>query len=545
MYGQNCNYTSPLKSATILSGSYGEPRTAHFHAGIDFKQRYGIPQDTIFSVEEGNISRINIQPDGYGNAIYIDHPCGQTSVYAHLYELAPNIRKYINEVMTRRKVYKIDRTLKSDEILISKGEPIGVMGSTGRSSGPHLHFEIRNTKTEKSINPALLGFKPTDNIAPVINGIVIYAFTPDGQEIKREYQKATLNKDGRYQLKNTSLLLSDLTIGIGIHTYDTMNGAKNHNGIYALDMKVDGQSQFSFKLDSLPFETSRYIHAHMDYEAKMNKKYIIKCFRSVDNPLQIYSEASEGGIISTYSFKNRNIDIAVFDIEGNKSEISFTVKRTEELAPITLPNHEQSFRISPSDSSIFDGIHTDILIPPHAVSSPTFINLSTDNPLLINLTQKVDIPLFKYMKVKKHIPSRTHPKEKYTFTKTTEKGEIKRYKGKWENDTTLVTYIMDFDQYLLNIDTIPPRIRAISLPSSNKKRGTFLVTDNFEPAYRNEALKFNVYLDDEWILCQHDIKSNRIWWDMPNNNMNKTHFVRVIASDSSGNESTLERSFKY
>ncbi len=117
LQGQQCNYSSPLKSSTVLSGSYGEPRTAHFHAGIDFKQHYGIPRDTIFAVESGYVSRINIQPDGYGNAIYIDHPCGQTSVYAHLFELAPEIRKYINGVMTKRKVYKIDHKLKSDRIL--------------------------------------------------------------------------------------------------------------------------------------------------------------------------------------------------------------------------------------------------------------------------------------------------------------------------------------------------------------------------------------------------------------------------------------------
>ena len=543
--GQECDYASPLKSATLLSGSYGEPRTAHFHAGIDFKQHYGIPRDTIFSVEDGYISRINIQPDGYGNALYVSHPCGQTSVYAHLYELAPKIQNKVSKVMTDRRVYKIDLNLEPNKISVSKGEPIGIMGSTGRSSGPHLHFEIRNTKTERSINPALLGFKPADNIAPVINGIIVYSITPDGQEIKQQYLKANRSKGGRYILKNNQLLLSDLTIGIGIHTYDTMNGAQNHNGIYALDMKVDGLSHFRFKLDSLSFETMLYIHAHMDYEAKMNKKYIIKCFRSTDNPLLIYQESDEGGLISNYSFKNRIIDIAVYDIEGNKSEISLSMKRAEELSPINITRPKNSMRITPSDSSIIKGTYTDIIIPPHAVSSPSFLNINTDDPVSVDLTQETEIPLFRYVKVKKHIPKRIQAKEKYTFTKVNEKGIIQRYKGRWENDSTLVTYLMDLDKYQVSLDTVAPRIKIISLPNKSKKRGTVIISDNFEPVYKNEALKFNVYLDDDWILCQHDIKSNKIWWDMPYETQNKNHFVRVNVSDSSGNESTIERSFKY
>jgi len=542
--GQQCAYRSPLKGATVLSGSYGEPRTAHFHAGIDYKQHYGIPRDTIFAVEEGFISRISIQPDGYGNALYIDHPCGQTSVYAHLYEIAPKIRNHIDIEMNRRKVYKISHKPKANEIKVAKGEPIGIMGSTGRSSGPHLHFEIRNTQSEKTINPSLLGFKPLDNISPVINGIVIYSITPDGQEIKKQYLKAYPKKDGQYHLKSAAIQLSDLTIGIGIHTYDTMNGANNHNGIYALDMKVDGLSQFRFKMDSLGFDNMRYIHAHMDYEAKMNKKYILKCFRSVDNPLPIYQESIENGTISTYSFKDRNIEIAVYDIEGNKSNISFSVKRNEELTPLEF-HYGSSTRITPQDSATFDGRYTDIIVPTHAVSSPTFMDLSTDDPLEVDLTQEGDIPLFKYLKIKKHISHLSYPKEKYTFIKTDEKGKITRYRGRWENDSTLVTYLIGLDNYRIGIDTVPPKIKVISLPNPKRKGASVILTDNFEPAYKNEALKFNVYLDDEWILCQHDIKSNKIWWEMPYEPMNKTHFIRVTASDSSGNERSIERSFVY
>ena len=133
--GQECDFNSPVKGKIVSSGSYGEPRSAHFHAGLDFKQKRGIPYDTIYAIESGYVSRISVQPDGYGNAVYIDHPCGKTSVYAHLYEFEYDINEAAKAEHYRQQSYTLNYNPSPDLLRVEKGQPIGIMGSTGRSSG--------------------------------------------------------------------------------------------------------------------------------------------------------------------------------------------------------------------------------------------------------------------------------------------------------------------------------------------------------------------------------------------------------------------------
>ena len=148
--GQDCDiqFSSPVKFETRLSGSFGEPRTRHFHAGIDYKLKRGIPYDSIFAVADGYISRINVQPDGYGNALYISHDCNKTSVYAHLYTFSKDVEIYMRDTLVALRTHSINHRPQPDQFVVAKGDFIGIMGSTGRSSGPHLHFEIRMLKVD-------------------------------------------------------------------------------------------------------------------------------------------------------------------------------------------------------------------------------------------------------------------------------------------------------------------------------------------------------------------------------------------------------------
>lgn len=544
-HSQDCVYRSPVDGKTILSGSYGEPRTQHFHAGIDYKQQRGIPYDTIRAVADGYISRINVRPDGYGNALYIDHACGQTSVYAHLYVFAPMVRDYIEDIQYKEKKNAIVHKVAPNRLKVLAGDPIGVMGSTGRSSGPHLHFEIRDTKSESSINPALYGFKPQDNIPPVIKGIVIYSLTPDGQELSKQYVSAIPTKNG-YRLSTPEISISALTVGIGVHTYDTMNGATNHNGIYSLNLTVDGEGQYRFKLDSLSFETSRYIHAHMDYEAKMTNKYYTKCFQNPGNPLTIYDSRGEAGYISLFEFRSREVEIVVGDVEGNIAQVSFALKRSIDLVNTTqfVPLDDQHLiRVRPKDSLAIDGRYTDITLSPHTVASPTVLVINSDTLGKIDLTQNNQPPIFRYIRVAQ-VVNRNYPKAKYCFTSIDEKQKTTKYGVQWEGDSVMTAFLPKLIKYDVAVDTIAPTIAMISIPGKGS-RCKFKLTDNFEPAYSRDELKWEVVLNSNWILCQHDIKSNTIWFDMPKSMQGGKHELVIKASDSSNNNTIVKRSFSY
>ena len=134
----------PVKIPLKLSGNFGELRSSGFHSGIDIKT-LGKEGVEIKSIDEGYISRISISLSGFGKAIYITHPNGFTSVYAHLSRFNDNIEKLIQAFQYQKKSFVINRFFKKDEFIISKDDVIGYSGNTGSSFGPHLHFEIRKS----------------------------------------------------------------------------------------------------------------------------------------------------------------------------------------------------------------------------------------------------------------------------------------------------------------------------------------------------------------------------------------------------------------
>ncbi len=553
-YGQDdchLDYQSPIGYKTVLSGSYGEPRTRHFHAGIDYKQRKGVPYDTIYSIEQGFVSRISVQSGGYGNALYINHPCNQTSVYAHLHHYSQDIQDYADSVMYARKTYAVDLNPLElgDTIRVSKGGYIGIMGNTGRSSGPHLHFEIRETKTEIPINPALLGFKPKDDIAPDIVGIYLYEFTPDDEEVSRKYYPATLSKSGVYTIDKNPIITGAYKVGVGIRTYDRMNGASNHNGIYSLDMFVDGQSRFGFTLDSIPFEDAKYIHTHMDYREKKAKKYVTQCFLSNINALDIYRTDETRGFIDPFTYRSTDVNIIVEDIEGNRSLLNVAIKRDDNqlyrIADIdTSKTRVPSYGAAQGKSAVSNE-GTEVTFFDSTFSQPVRIRLGDYTADQIDLRQEVDIPTFRRYRVTHKYMKGPNEKAQYVLTSSNDKGEQLRHKTRWLNDSTIVSFLSELNLYQITRDTLAPTIEVIRIPGSSAQKCVFKVTDNLIPQHHTDDLKIGVFLDGKWILCKQDAKTDRISFEMPVERSNEKHEVLIKVEDASGNRNSLTRTFTY
>ena len=96
-----------------------------FHAGIDFRGRTG---DKVHATGDGIVRRSSYNHGGFGNCIVIDHSKGYQTLYAHL---------------SKRLVKVGDR--------VNRGQVIGLVGNTGRSTGSHLHYEVHHNK--KTIDP--------------------------------------------------------------------------------------------------------------------------------------------------------------------------------------------------------------------------------------------------------------------------------------------------------------------------------------------------------------------------------------------------------
>ena len=271
-------FEKPLNIPFILAGTFGELRSNHFHSGIDIKTKNheGLP---VKAIADGYISRIKIGWWGYGKAIYITHPNGFTSVYAHLKKFAPKIEAYVKKNQYKKQSFEIQLFPKKEDFLLKKGNLIAYSGNTGGSTGPHLHFEIRNTQTEEPINPMLFSYNIPDTKKPVISKLMAYPLNDTSQvnqsNLPVEIQFKRLN-NGNYMADNITAYGN---IGFGIKTFDRQDAAFNRNGIYDLSLKQNGHLKYHHTLEKFSFDNTKYINLFMDYKAYFSDQQAIqKCF---------------------------------------------------------------------------------------------------------------------------------------------------------------------------------------------------------------------------------------------------------------------------
>jgi len=297
-------FSNPLDIELILNGNFGESRPSHFHSGIDFKTQFkeGL---NVFSSAKGYVSRISIKHGGFGKALYINHPNGYTTVYAHLKNFNKKIEDYIKKIQYTKKSYQIEHYFKKDVIKILKNENIGKSGNTGSSFGPHLHYEIRLTKNQKAINPQLFEIDIKDTRRPIINSVFLYkldSLNKISEPIKLKIKRIN---DSIYQSEEVT---ANGTIGFGISGFDRQDLANNKNGIYKYSTIYDNKENIEFNFNSFFFEESIKIKTLIDYKYYIqNKSRIVKLFKDHGNNLSIYSNNKSGYI-------NIENDISLYQI---------------------------------------------------------------------------------------------------------------------------------------------------------------------------------------------------------------------------------------
>src|SRR5690554_6952734 len=234
VFGQTNEYTSPVKIPIFLSGSFAELRANHFHSGIDIKTQ-GVTGKPVYSVADGYISRIVVSPAGFGQALYIDHPNGTTSVYGHLESFRDDIAQYVKNIQYERESFRIDLQVPKDHFPVKQNEFVARSGNTGSSGGPHLHFEIRDTPTEEPLNPLHYSFPVKDNVPPGLYSLMVVPLNEFGhvdfQVQKKIYPLVYVN--GKYQIRNNPVIRAYGLIGFGIQANDFFDGSNNRCGVYS------------------------------------------------------------------------------------------------------------------------------------------------------------------------------------------------------------------------------------------------------------------------------------------------------------------------
>ncbi|OEK01297.1 hypothetical protein BFP97_07115 [Roseivirga sp. 4D4] len=319
----------------FLSGNMGELRSSHFHAGLDIKTagREGL---NVFAAAEGYVSRVRVSTGGYGNCIYIQHPNGTTTVYAHLQRFNPIIAEYVLKNQYKRKSFTINLFPKRNEFKVKQGEIIGFSGNSGSSTGPHLHFEIRGLNQEVLDPLRIAGFDQIkDELAPSVQRVALKTMDIDSRVNGQfgRFEFSLQKENGTYKLTDTVDVHGK--IGLEVYTYDQHNGAANKNGVPLIDMLVDDQLYFSQNIDTIDFAQQKNILIHTNYQAqKESRRRYNKLYVDDGNTLDFYDAKVNDGFVNASPGEIKQVSMQLQDAFGNTSKVAMTLRGVEKKKAI-------------------------------------------------------------------------------------------------------------------------------------------------------------------------------------------------------------------
>lgn len=519
-----------------LAGSFGELRPNHFHSGIDFRtnQRIGYP---VYATADGYISRLRVQNSGFGLALYINHPNGFTSVYGHLSRFSPKIAQQVKAIQYKNKSYEIDEFPNADLIPVRKGEVIAYSGNTGSSGGPHLHFELRDTKTEATINPQLLGIQIPDDIPPVIYSMYVYRLNgkPFNEFTPKQYFQV-VGDNGKYNLNKVNTIHLSGEVGFGVVTTDKHNGQSGLNGVYSIQLELDGNLIYTSALERFSFENSKAINSHIDYPAFLNlKRSIQKSFVDPGNPLQIYSNLVNNGRMTFSDGKLHELKYTITDSKGNKSTLLFNVL-SDPKAVINTPASPAGISFPYNKINEYNTDEVKIILPKGTLYNdlnftykklpkPAQNAFSAIHQVQNNLTPlhtgfeiwiKADSSLSKYQN-----------KAVIVNTNRSSQG------GYFENGYVKATP-RNFGSFFIAIDTIAPTIVPVNIANgkdmSALSKMSFRISDNL-----SGIKSFNGYIDGKWILMEFDTKTASLWHTFDERTTSGKHSFELLVEDMKGN----------
>lgn len=538
------DFSPPVKHKIVLSGSFGELRSGHFHSGLDIKSQHGIVGDSIFSIHDGYIGRIKVEPGGYGNSLYVIHPNGYTSVYAHLESFKESIKEFTYQHQLSENCFTIDKKLQKDIFKIKKGEFIGFMGNSGKSFGPHLHFEIRKTKSDKLINPISLGIKPEDNRHPVVRSIHLYEYDTLMNIVNEEKVGISKENANIYRLKKDFLFVNSLkNFSLSVNLFDRMNGASNKNGVYKIQTYINDSLSANICFDSIRFEDSNNIRLLLDQKKLDSDKLINYLFDINIHNLYSFSETNK---LTFEDYKSLNFRIEISDYESNKSIIEFIVSEKDKDLKASFSN----FVINKNQESLIQLRNFHIQFKPQTFQKRHGFYI-TQKELTIQ-KQKVHSIYIKpkYQNLGKPVeiiykPDSKILDQKYCFAYFTNKGSLKLISN-CKSDSICRTKIDKFENVFIMQDTISPTIKPLfkntDFTSRNEIR--FFIQDNLEPSKKTQHLKIEATLNNVWILFKYDLKSNTISYKIDDKLVKGEYDLDLQITDNQNNTSCFFDSIK-
>ncbi|MDO6744192.1 M23 family metallopeptidase [Tenacibaculum soleae] len=534
-------FSSPLKIPIILSGTFGELRSNHFHSGIDIKTqgKQGIP---IYAPANGYVSRIKVSQYGFGKAMYVKHPNGYTTVYAHLKKFAPNIQKYVKHIQYKKKNYQTGNLFPdSQKFPVTKGQLIGYTGDTGSSGGPHLHYEIRDTKTEHIINPLFFGMNPKDATPPTLQKLIAYPLNEQSR-INNSSLKTTISFK---KLSANNFISEQITasgvIGFGISVFDRLDEALNKNGIYSLEMKVNGSRVYYHDVETFSFAESKYINLLIDYKHyKTYKKRVQKTHKVTANRLNLYEDLVNNGKITVENGLNYNVEIIAKDLKNNTTSIKIPIKGVASNL-VYQQKDTTNYKIIAKNFQKFTLNNVTVAFPKNTFYNDCFLDFSMNNGVVKVHNQTV--PLDKRYTLTFGTSFLNDKQKQQVYIANVTNPKYPRYTSTKKKIDKVYTTTKTLGKYTLLYDTVKPTINRYNFKDKQwiSKNSTLKV----KIKDKGSGIKnYTATIDGKWILMEFNHKKGILTYNFSDNKLvGSKHIFKIIVADNVGNKKTMTSTF--
>jgi hypothetical protein len=546
-------FIQPVKIPLSLSANFGELRIDHFHSGIDIRTQ-GVTGKEVVAAAEGYVSRIGVSPTGFGNALYIRHPSGYSTVYGHLERFTPEIDAYVKAQQYERKSFAVTLFPPKDKFQVKQGDIIAFSGNSGGSGGPHLHFEVRKADSEIPVNPLLFNFGPADNIKPVIERLFIYPVIDDSEinSLHKTMKISVAGNNGNYYVPAGNEISISGPAGFGIKSYDQLNDSYNKCGIYSIELRIDSSLKFSYVMDEFSFNESRYINSHIDYETYIrDNSFIERAFVLPNDKLSVYRNVVNRGIFNFTDGKTHHVEITVKDVQNNISALTFDVKSKVPAFKVNGKPAKEGVVMPYNRSNRFRAENISISIPSGALYDTIYFMYKRDagTPQMLSDVHYIHnkyTPLQKPCSLSIKPSSVPAGKESKMLIVQMSDDFKKSAINSSYSDGYVTGDILSFGMFFAGIDTVAPSIFANGLQSGSDLTGKselrIKITDDLSGIKSYEPV-----LDGKWALFEYDQKNDVLVYRFDSARITKgtTHNLTLKVTDNKENQSVYSCDFKW
>jgi hypothetical protein len=537
-------YQSPIGFEISLAGNFGEPRPHHFHGGIDIKTD-GVEGKAIYSIGDGYVSRVTVGKFGFGNAVYVTHPEGYTSVYCHLKSFSPRIKAAMRRWQYAHQTCEGDAQLSPLDCPVSQGQLIALSGNTGHSTGPHLHLEIHDTETWNMLDPLdFIGDLVNDTVPPQAHSLM--ACPQQGEGIFNQSTSRQIFPISGHSLTQTFKAWGK--VGFALRADDYMQASSNHFGIRETILQVDGQEVFHAVVNDIPVESNRLVNAWGDYDHWLHhRQWYMKSFVEPGNTLSIL-RAEQRGIIDFSEERDYQLEYILRDFKGNESRYAFTVRGDKSSGEFEVPQQEGGRLFRWNQTNTFSAPGIQLIVPYGLLASDMrlqpmvypreggFSDRYSFYPTSYPLISDGEISLYAFTD---RVGADEVVRQEYDYTKFYVSADGRYAGGDYQNGWVSGKIRELGATFTLDYDDVPPEVSPVSLG----ERVVLRLSDA-----KSGVASFSATIDGQFVVFESADKQPLVICELaetPIRKTNRTHQLRFTATDNRQNTQIYETSIIY